>query len=57
MMSPTLCAEIRSLVHQELAKIEDEVRHAGTYTYLCSVGGMTIFSHHPVGAVLRTITH
>lgn len=50
--------EIRNFVHQELAGIEDQVRHdAGSYNYLCSVGGSTIFAHHPVGSVIHTISH
>lgn len=50
--------EIRQFVHQEMAGIEYQVRHqAGSYNYLCSVGGLTMFTHSPVGAVLHAIPH
>lgn len=58
MLSPEERQEIRSQVHQELAEIEDDVAHrAGSYNYLCEVAGDTIFTHQPVGAVLRSIPH
>jgi hypothetical protein len=50
--------EIRQLVYSELAHIEAEVaQHAGTYNYLCWVMGGPVFTHRPVGPVLRTIGH
>lgn len=58
MLSPEEREEIHHFVHQELAGIEQDVRdHAGSYNYLCSVGGLTMFTHRPVGAVLRAIPH
>jgi len=48
-------AEIRYEVHRELAEINEQCAHAGSYGYLCYVGGLTFFSHHPVGHVLRRI--
>lgn len=58
MLTPTEREEIRSFVHQEMAQIERQYRRdAGSYNYLCSVGGMTVFSHKPVGAVLHVIPH
>lgn len=50
--------EIREEVHHELAEIEELVtHHAGSYNYLCEVAGDTIFTHRPIGAVLRSIPH
>jgi hypothetical protein len=58
MFTPGEREEIRNFVHQELADIEHKIRHqAGSYNYLCSVGGMTVFSHRPIGSVLHTIPH
>lgn len=58
MLSPAEREEIREFVHQEMAIIETKVRHdAGSYNYLCSVNGLTVFSHHPVGAVIHAIPH
>lgn len=56
MLSPEETWEIRRTVHQELAAIEQEIaHHAGSYRYLCAAGGITFFSHTPVGAVVRSI--
>lgn len=58
MFTPGERQEIESFVHQELALIEQKVRdQAGSYNFLCSVGGLTMFTHRPVGAVLRSISH
>ena len=60
MMSGDEAQEIRHLVHQELADIESQVtRCAGSYNYLCSCGGVTVFSHKPLPGwrILRTILH
>lgn len=57
MLSPQEKQEIRQTVHQELAAIESEVTlRAGSYRYLCVAGGITFFSHTPVGAVVRSIS-
>lgn len=56
MLPPTEVQEIRELIHRELAAIESQVaRCAGSYTYLCSLGGSPVFTHRPVGQVLRHI--
>lgn len=48
----------RREVHKELAHIEEQVAHeAGSYTFLCAVAGDTIFTHSPVGRVIRYIPH
>lgn len=58
MLSLTEREEIRSFVHQELAGIESQVAHnAGSYNYLCSVGGLVMFTHRPLGAVIHAIPH
>lgn len=58
MLSPEEREEIRNFVHQELAGIEQDVsRRAGSYNYLCSIGGLTMFTHRPVGAVIHAIPH
>jgi hypothetical protein len=50
--------EIRQLVHWELATIEQDVRdRAGSYNYLCNVGGVTMFTHRPMGAIIHSIPH
>lgn len=38
--------------------LDDEARlrhQAGSYNYLCRVGGNLIFSHRPIGTVLHVI--
>lgn len=58
MFTPGERQEIQEFVHQELADIERDVcDRAGSYNYLCNVGGVTMFTHRPVGAVLRSIPH
>lgn len=58
MLSPIEREEIRNFVHEELAEIEYRVRHnAGSYNYLCSVGGVTMFTHQPIGQVIHAIPH
>lgn len=58
MLSPNEAEEIRQIVHHELADIERQVAHnAGSYNYLCSCGGLTLFSHRPIGQVIRSIHH
>lgn len=48
--------EIRQEVLRDLIAIEDQVAHnAGSYGYLCCVGGSPVFAHTPVGPVIRTI--
>ena len=56
MLSPEEMSEIRALVHAELAEVEYQcARHAGSYNYLCCIAGVPVFTHRPVGTVLRTI--
>lgn len=56
MFTPGEREEMRNFVHQEIADIEYRLRHqAGSYKYLCSVGGMTVFSHIPVGSILHVV--
>lgn len=58
MLSPGEREEIRTFVHQEMAEMYAKVSYAaGSYNYLCSVGGLTVFAHQPVGAVLYAIPH
>lgn len=49
--------EIRAVVHQELDEIERQVPFAGSYDYLCEVGGVPTFTHERVGSVLRYMPH
>lgn len=30
-------------------------RAAGSYRYLCALGGHTVFTHHPIGVVLHVV--
>lgn len=56
MLSPEELWEIRQAIHQELVAIEQDIaHHAGSYRFLCAAGGITFFSHTPVGTVLRSI--
>lgn len=58
MFSPGEREEIRRFVHAEMADIERRLqRDAGSYNYLCSIDGLTVFTHQPVGAVLHAIAH
>lgn len=56
MLTPTEQEEIRQLVDDELADIENQCARAGSYRYLCEVGHYRVLTHHPVGRVLRTIS-
>lgn len=49
--------EIRRVVHAEVAEIEREFRDpiSGSYGYLCAAGGLTFYSHSPVGHVLKRV--
>lgn len=53
----TEAEEIRQLVEQELADIEDQCAHAGSYNYLCQVNHHRVLTHRPVGRILRQIHH
>lgn len=56
MLSPEERQEIRTEVYHDLIEIEDDVAHrAGSYGYLCLLGGEPTFCHGPVGPVLRYI--
>jgi hypothetical protein len=45
-------AEIRMLFYDELVGIHEQVMRAGSYRYLCLVGGRPIYAHHPIGKVI-----
>ena len=49
--------EIRREVYRDVVEIEDEVyrNRAGSYRYLCLIAGEPVFTHAPVGRVLRYI--
>lgn len=58
MLSPGERDEIRQFIYEEMADIEHRIRNqAGSYNYLCNVGGLTMFTHRPVGAVIHAIAH
>jgi hypothetical protein len=48
-------AEIRGLCHEELRLIHRANQAAGSYRYLCMVEGRPIYSHHPIGVVMRDL--
>jgi hypothetical protein len=45
-------AEIRTLFYSELIKIHELMLRAGSYHYLCLIGGRPTYSHDPHGKVL-----
>jgi len=56
MLSPEERDEIRQEVYRDLAEIEDDVSHnAGSYEYLCLLEGEPVFTHRPIGRVIRRI--
>lgn len=56
MLSLTEQDEVRNFVYQELAHLHEEIAsHAGSYTYLCLVGGYPTFCHSPVGRVIQSL--
>ena len=58
MLSPAERDEIRREVYHDLVELEDQISHnAGSYEYLCLVGGIPTFTHTPVGPVIRRIFH
>lgn len=48
-------AEIRQLCHEELLLIHRANQAAGSYRYLCLVDGRPIYSHSPIGRVIRDL--
>lgn len=48
-------AEIRGLCHEELQLIHRANQAAGSYRYLCMLDGRPIYSHTPVGQVIRDL--
>lgn len=58
MLTPTEREEIRQLIEQELADIEDQCARAGSFNYLCRISGVgRVLTHRPQGRVLRPIAH
>ena len=58
MLSPAERDEIRQAIYHDLCEIEDHISHnAGSYEYLCMVGGAPTFTHTPCGPVIRRIYH
>jgi polysaccharide pyruvyl transferase WcaK-like protein len=56
MMSPDEREDVRQLVYQEMAALEYRIaREAGSYRYMCLVGGSPVFAHSPVGPILRVL--
>jgi hypothetical protein len=56
MMTPSECEDVRQLVYRELASIEDRIAHqAGSYRFLCLLGGGPVFTHTRCGPVLRVL--
>lgn len=48
--------EIRQEIYNDLAQIEEDITlRAGSYTFLCLVAGDLIFTHSPIGRVIRHI--
>jgi hypothetical protein len=47
--------EIRNLCHEELKLIHRANQAQGSYRYLCMVCGRPIYSHHPIGEVMRDL--
>lgn len=45
-------AEIRALVFNEFITINKMMMRAGSYRYICLVGGKPVYAHYPVGKVL-----
>jgi hypothetical protein len=46
--------EIRQFIYTEMAAIERHLtEHSGTYSYLCRLEGVPVFTHAPQGTVLR----
>ena len=59
MLSPEETEEIRQAVYQEMARLHQAATAAaaGSYNFLCLVGGSPTFTHRPVGPVLQQIVH
>jgi hypothetical protein len=47
--------EIRNLCHEELKLIHRANQAQGSYRYLCMVDGRPIYSHAPIGQVIRDL--
>ena len=54
MLSQAECHEIRTQVYRELISIERQVAQHGSFRYLCLIAGVPVWTHQPVGPVLRT---
>lgn len=55
MFDPNQRAEIRNLCHEELRLIHALNQAQGSYRYLCIVDGRPIYSHSPIGQVIRDV--
>ena len=59
MFSPQETEEIRRTVYQEMARLHQATAaaSAGSYNFLCLVGGSPTFTHQPIGPVIHHIVH
>jgi hypothetical protein len=59
MLSLEETEQIRQVLYQEMARLHRAVTaaSAGTYNYLCLVGGHPTFTHQPIGTVLQQVHH
>lgn len=55
MLSPHERAEIRTQVYREMIEVERQMAHHGSFRYLCLIAGVPVWTHSPVGPVLRTL--
>jgi hypothetical protein len=54
MLDATEIAQVHDLIWRETAQVIGIMtQRPGTYRYLCEVQGLVMFTHQPVGIVLR----
>jgi hypothetical protein len=53
-LSPREKAEIRQQVYREMIEVERQMVHHGSFRYLCLIAGVPVWTHQPIGPVLRT---
>lgn len=58
-LTPNELHEVRLEVHRELADIYRQSMDpiAGSFRYICDVAGITMYTHNPIGRVLKEVVH
>lgn len=54
MLDANEISQVHDLIWRETAEVVGiMIQQPGSYRYLCDVRGVVMFTHHPIGTVLR----